>query len=118
MDPHRIDQIRIMADGLAEYVNSQNDRRFFRDFYWSRNYGDLRTALLKANLAHVRQGNPPIVQFEPYIEVFEEGVEMEYRDWKLARDLLLIRMIEQLHTNEWLGRNAEVVEEGTDRENE
>lgn len=118
MDPHRIDQIRKMADGLAEYVNSQNDGRFFRDFHWSRNYGDLRAALLKANLAHVRQGNPPIVQFEPYIEVFEEGVEMEYRDWKLARDLLLIRMIEQLHTNEWLGRNVEVFEEGTDRESE
>jgi len=118
MDPHRIDQIRKMADGLAEYVNSQNDRQFFRDFYWSRNYGDLRIALLKANLAHVRQGNPPIVQFEPYIEVFEEGVEMEYRDWKLPRDLLLIRMIEQLHKNEWLGRNVEVVEEGTDQENE
>ncbi len=117
MEPHRIEQIRKMADGLADYVKHQNDQRFFRDFLMSRSYGALRETLLKANLAHVRQGNPPIVQFEPYIEVFEEGIEMEYRDWQLARDLLLIRMIEQLHTNEWLDRNKEAVEEETDREN-
>ncbi len=118
MELHRIEQIRTMADGLAEYVSRQNDKKFFSDILFSRSYKALRTALLKANLAHVRQGNPPIVQFEPYIEIFEEGIEMEYRDWQLARDLLLIRIIEQLHTNEWLGRNKEVVEEGTDRENE
>ena len=118
MELHQIEQIRTMADGLAEYVSLQNDKKFFSDILFSRSYRALRAALLKANLAYVRQGNPPIIQFEPYIEVFEEGVEMEYRDWQLARDLLLIRMIEQLHTNEWLGRNAEVVEEGTDRENE
>ena len=118
MEPHRIEHIRKMADGLADYVNHQNDRRFFRDFYTSRNYTHLRTALLKADLAHVRQGKPPIIQFEPYIEVFEEGRELSRRDWSLARDLVLIRMIEKLHASGWLGRNAEVIDESVDEANE
>lgn len=118
MEPHRIEHIRKMADGLADYVNRQNDRRFFRDFYTSRNYSHLRTTLLKADLAHVQQGNPPIIQFEPYIEVFEEGTELSRRDWSLARDLVLIRMIEKLHASGWLGRNAEVIDESADEEKE
>lgn len=117
MDGHRIENIREMADALAEYVSCQNDGRFFRDFYMSRNYGDLRTALLKADLSHVRRGNAPIIQFEPYIEVFEEGRELGRPDWRLARDLVLIRMIEKLHSSGWLGRNAEVLEETEIEEN-
>ena len=117
MEPHRIAHIRKMADGLAEYVSHQNDRRFFREFYTSLRYGDLRTALVKADLAHVRQGNPPIIKFEPYIEVFEDGRELGRPDWRLARDLVLIRMIEKLHADGWLGRNAEVIEESADEEN-
>ena len=117
MEPHRIEHIREMADALAEYIHRQNDRRFFRDFYMSRSYGDLRNILLKANLTHVRQGNPPIIQFEPYIEVFEEGRELGRRDWRLARDLVLIRMIEKLHSSGWLGENREVIEDSADEDN-
>ena len=118
MEPHRIEHIREMADALAEYIHRQNDRRFFRDFYMSRRYDDLRNALLKADLSHVRQGNPPIIQFEPYISVFEEGVGLGRRDWRLPRDLVLIRMIEQLHTSGWLGQNAEAIEESADEDND
>jgi len=118
MEPHRIENIRKMADTLAEYICHQNDGRFFRDFYMSRRYDDLRNALVKADLAHVRRGKPPIVQFEPYIDVFEEGTELGRRDWRLARDLVLIRMIEKLHASGWLGQNAEVIEESSAEDND
>lgn len=118
MDQQRIEQIREMADGLADYISHQNDRRFFRDFYMSRSYPVLRTALLKANLAHVKNGKSPIVQFEPYIEVFEDGAELGRIDWQLARDLVLIRMVEKLHANGWLGQNVDTIEEPTDEENQ
>lgn len=118
MDQHRIEQIREMADGLADYISNQNDRRFFRTFYMSQHYDVLRTALLKANRAHVKNGKSPIVQFEPYIEVFEDGAELGRTDWQLARDLVEIRMVEKLHANGWLGRNVETIEEPTDEENQ
>jgi CRISPR-associated protein Cst1 len=57
----------------------------------------------------VRRGNPPLVTLDPYLTVFEEGDEISRSDWQLARDLVLIRMVERLYQNGWIGKNAEVV---------
>ena len=45
-------------------------------------------------------------------------MELGRRDWRLARDLVLIRMIEKLHSSGWLGKNAEVIEESADEDND
>jgi CRISPR-associated protein Cst1 len=111
MDKERVEEIRKMGDQLAEYVSSQNERHFFRNFFTARRYGDFRLLLIKANLAHVRNGNPPIITLDPYIQVFEEGDELARTDWRLARDLVLIRMVEQLYEQGWLGRNVEAIPE-------
>jgi CRISPR-associated protein Cst1 len=116
MDRQRIDQIRIMGDRLAEYVNGQNDRRFFRDFYTVQQYDHLRAALIKVNIAHVKRGNQPIIAFDPYVEIFEEGDGLHRSDWRLARDLLLIRMVESLHGKGWLSRNMDIVDETPENE--
>jgi len=109
MDKERIEEIRKMGDGLAEYVSGQNDRRFFRNFFTEGRYDYFRNALIKANLAHVKRGNPPIITLDPYIQVFEEGDEVSRPDWRLARDLVLIRMVEQLHKLGWLGSNLDAI---------
>ncbi|MCS7040926.1 MAG: hypothetical protein NZP34_15065, partial [Caldilineales bacterium] len=109
MDKDRIEAIRALGDRLADYVSSQNDRRFFRDFFTEQRYDYFRTALIKANIAHVRRGNPPLITLDPYIEVFEEGDEVARTDWRFARDLVLIRMIEQLYEKGWLGANTEAL---------
>lgn len=111
MDKERVEHIRTMGDRLAEYISTQNDRRFFRDFFTLQRYDHLRTALIKANIAHVRQGGPPIITLDPYIAVFEEGDELARSDWRLARDLVLIRMVEQLYAKGWLGQNINVIPE-------
>lgn len=111
MDPERIEQIRNMGDRLAAYVSGQNDRRFFREFFTLRRYGEFRTALVKANLAHVRNGHAPLITLDPYIQVFEQGDGVAHVDWRLARDLVLIRMVEQLHAQGWLGRNVDAIPE-------
>ena len=117
MEKERIEEIRKMGDQLANYVKNQNDRRFFREFFHRRRPSDVRTLLIRANLAHVRRGHPPIITLDPYIEVFEEGYGLERPDWWLARDLVFIRMVEQLHKQGWLGENPDLVEE-TAQENE
>jgi len=109
MDKDRIDSIRTLGDRLAEYIASQNDRRFFRQFYVEQRYDFFRTALIKANLAHVRRGHPPLITLDPYIEIFEEGDELARPDWRLARDLVLIRMVERLYENGWLGGNIDAL---------
>jgi CRISPR-associated protein Cst1 len=109
MDPDRIGQIRTLGDRLAEYVSSQNDRRFFREFFKLQRYDFFRTLLIRANLVHVKNGHAPLLTLDPYIAVFEEGDEVARTDWRLARDLVLIRMIEQLHTLGWLGRQPDLL---------
>jgi CRISPR-associated protein Cst1 len=110
MTKERIDGIRNLGDRLATYIVSQNDRKFFSAFFQNR-YDYFRSALLRANLAEVQRGNAPIITLDPYMEVFEEGVDMARPDWKLARDLLLIRMVEQLYQQGWLGSHPEAIPE-------
>lgn len=107
MDKERVEQIRLLGDRLADYVNQENDRSFFRLFYTTRRYTDLRTLLLRANLAAVRRGDPPIIEFDPYIAIFEDGESLPNMSWRLSRDLVLIRMIERLHKAGWLDRHVE-----------
>jgi CRISPR-associated protein Cst1 len=116
MDKERVEQIRALGDNLADYVSSQNDRRFFRNFFTVQRYGDFRTALIKANLAHVKRGHSPIITLDPYIVVFEEGDELARPDWRLARDLVLIRMVERLYGQGWLGNNVDVIPEIAEEE--
>jgi len=111
MDKERIRQVRELGDRLAAYVDTQNDRRFFMNFFTEQNYSNFRTNLIKANINHVKRGNSPLITLEPYIEIFEDGEEIERSNWRLARDLVLIRMIEQLYNMGWLGKNQDAIPE-------
>ncbi len=117
MEPQRIENIRQMGDALATYIQQQNDRRFFRNFYVAGRYDYLRNDLIKANTEHVKRGNKPFLTLDGYISVFEEGEEVARVDWRLARDLVLIRMVEQLYNNGWLGANQDAIPEAPAEEN-
>lgn len=111
MDRSRIDHIRTLGDTLAAYVQSENDRRLFYVLLTSNRYGDVRVALIKASQAQIRRGRPPLVGFDQFIAVFESGEGLPYDDWRLARDLVLIRMIEQLHAVGWIKAHADELPE-------
>jgi len=111
MEQERIDAIRKMGDRFAEYINGQNDRRLFRAIYMEKEYWKFRNALIKANTAHVKKGNEPLLKLDSFIQVFEEGDELARKDWYLSRDLVLIRMVEHLHKLEWFKANSDVIED-------
>jgi CRISPR-associated protein Cst1 len=67
--------------------------------------------LIKASSARIKRDEPPLIGFDEFITIFEDGEELPRIDWRLARDLVLIRMIEQLHEQGWMARNKEVVPE-------
>jgi CRISPR-associated protein Cst1 len=111
MDKLRIDHIRALGDGLASYVQSENDRHLFHVLLTSNRYGDVRVALIKASQAQMRRGKPPLVGFDQFVAVFEAGEDLPYDDWRLVRDLVLIRMIEQLHATGWIKAHVEELPE-------
>jgi hypothetical protein len=62
----------------------------------------------------MKRGQPPLVGYDDYIAVFEEPEydrdEKKLRtSWSLARDLMLIRMIERLYELKWLQANLDVI---------
>jgi len=111
MEREQVEEIKKMGEAFANYVEQQNDRGFFRSFFTETRYTNLRALLLKANLNHVRKGHPPMIEFEPYITVFEDGEELGRSNWTLARDLVLIRMIERLHELGWFVKNPDALPE-------
>lgn len=94
MDRERIAAIEQLADKLADYVMSQ-DSRLFLQIHRARGYGDLRRLLVNADISWAKATSTPLVSFEDFIEIFEEGEDIARPDWSLARDLILIRMIDR-----------------------
>lgn len=107
MEKDRIDQLRILGNRLAEYIQQQDDRKLLRTLYQERRYHIFRMALLRAMNDYSRRApadSEPLVSFDGYVKIFEEGDEFERIDWNLARDLLLIRIFEQLHQHGYLSQ--------------
>jgi CRISPR-associated protein Cst1 len=114
MDKQRIEEIRQLGDTLASYVKEQNDKGFFHNFYKVRRADDFRTLLIRANYQYVKAGRAPLIQLEPYLAVFEEGYEMMQPNWKFARDLVLIRMIERLYELHWFSDHPDALPDSRD----
>lgn len=109
MDRTRLEDIRQLGDGLAVYIRRQGGRgkRFFRSFFTEQNPACFRALLIKANTAHIKDGQPALFDVDMYIEVFEEGFEIMRPDWRLARDLVMMRMIDQL--KDWLAQHPDAL---------
>jgi len=110
MDKNRVEAIRTLGDRIAGYIAVENDRRFFQELYRGNQYRLLRNLLIKASNMRLRKGEPPLIGFDEFLLVFEEGEESARVDWALARDLVLIRVIEELHRQGWFGKQPEMLE--------
>lgn len=101
MEKERIEAIKKLGDSLAAYVKEFDDQRFLNEFY-SLSRGDyFRNTLLRAARRAATQRNPPLFRYEAFCTVFltPDGEELRF-DWKFARDLLFIRILEWLYDND------------------
>lgn len=112
MDREKIERIKELGSRLVDYVLEENDRQFFISLFHHR-YDRFRLNLIKANLSVVKKGKEPLITLDPYITIFEDGSEIAAPDWRLSRDLVLIKMIEELYNKGWLTKNIEVISEVT-----
>ncbi|NJK81179.1 MAG: hypothetical protein HC914_15360 [Chloroflexaceae bacterium] len=110
VDERRIDALRTMADQLAEYIQREEDHRLLRLLLYGGNsgkdYQELRTRLIRADYAAARQ-TEPLFTLDQFLTVFEYTDERSW--WMLARDLLLIRIIERLHDQKWFASNPNAI---------
>jgi CRISPR-associated protein Cst1 len=116
MEKRRIEHIRNLGDRLAAHIQQTNDRRLLKSLYYENRYWLFRKALLRAMYGYA--GDEPLVTFDGYVQIFEafeEGQNVERADWNLARDLLLIRVFEQLHAQGYWSAVTETLQ-GEDEE--
>jgi len=111
MDESRIQSIRELGDGLAQFIFDRNDRRLFNDFWMAHNYNELRAALIRASTAEVRRGRKPLITLEQFLSIFEQTEGIPAADWRLGRDLVLIRMLEQLYQKGWVQQYVDEIPE-------
>ena len=110
MEKTRIDAIRILADTLAEDIASTNDRRLFDRAYRAQWFGDVRKLLLSDGFQRLKREEAPLLSLESFLTIFEEGDEVARSDWRLAWDLVLIRLLEQLYPTTFFGKNKDIIE--------
>jgi CRISPR-associated protein Cst1 len=109
MDKRRIDNIRNLGDRLAEHIQTHNDRKLLRALYAERKYERFRMALLRAIKDNTV--GEPLIPFDAYVSIFEESEDFERSDWALARDLLLIRIFEQLQQQGAMAAAADALQD-------
>ena len=109
MDQERIETIRNVADKIADHIQRTDNTRLFREFLTGRNNGQgyqrLRDRLIRENYEAAKVDGP-LITVDEYIETFENSDDRFW--WMLARDLILIRMIERLHANKWIGKHPDI----------
>lgn len=111
MAPERIVAIREFSDRLAKYVESRNDRQLFRSIVYADKLWELRNELTKAQRNEARQHNALLFGLDEYLAVFEAEDSVGVTDWRLIRDLISIRVVEQLQKS---GHLASVSTDGED----
>lgn len=107
VNEQRMARIRALGDQLAEYTKREGGKRFFRAFSTENNAANFRNRLIRANLDAIRAGLPQLFDLDTYVEVFVEDDEVMRPDWRFARDLVLMRMIDQLKA--WLTQNRDAI---------
>jgi CRISPR-associated protein Cst1 len=102
MQQERIEAIRTFADRLAEHIRQRNDRPFFRDLVYLDRAYEFRNALTKAQRNEARANGGLLFGMDDYLKVFEADDAVGRSEWALIRDLISIRVVEQLQKAGWL----------------
>ncbi len=101
MDQERIDTYRELGERLANYALRQNQPvSFYHEFSRVTKYDKLRAILRRAAEKMLREGSEEILfSYDNFIDAFEHPSD-GYRQWRLGRDLIAIRMLEILHQHQ------------------
>jgi CRISPR-associated protein Cst1 len=107
----RIESIRTLGDAIAEEIATENDRRLWWAVYSAENYRQVRLAVIQASKRRLRRSLAPLISLDQFLKVFEEGDELPRIDWRLAWDLVLIRVIEMLYAAKSFEKNLDLLGE-------
>ncbi len=111
MEQQRVEAIRTFADRLAGHIQRRNDKGLFRNVVYAKAAWEFRNALTKAQRDEARSQNELLFGLDDYLSVFEAEDSVGRIDWGLTRDLISIRLVEQLHKTGFLSKEMLGVDE-------
>lgn len=115
MTPERIEALRRLADELAYEIHQNNDRKLYRQLMGLTSgqdpYSAFRALLIRAMQERLRRINQLLLTLDDYLLLFEEAEEFPRADWRLVRDLVRIRVLEQLYHAGFFEQASELLEE-------
>lgn len=102
MEQERIDTYRELGDRLAQYALTYENQPI--SFYYSlsraKDYGRLRRVLQSAAERMIKaNAEKPLFSYDEFIMAFEHPAS-EYKQWRLGRDLIAIRMLDVLQQHQ------------------
>jgi CRISPR-associated protein Cst1 len=121
MERERIETYRELGDRLARYVIDYENGSpgFYYQFRREQHYDKLRRRLFSAAervwKRTQQEGGQPLFTYDEFIAAFEHPADT-YHQWRLARDLVAIRMLEMLHGKIDVSELPEIPEEESDDE--
>jgi CRISPR-associated protein Cst1 len=112
MDESRIVAIKGFADRLASHIRESNDRTLFRNLVYAQRPWEVRNALTKAQRNQAKDRATLLFGLEEYVKVFEAEDAVGRGDWSLTRDLISIRLVEELYRQGFFEKeNADLLSE-------
>lgn len=98
MDQKRIDAIKKVGDGLADYIKETDDIKTLKKLETANNYKNYRNLLRIIIKKRIEKGaENPLFSFDDYVNnLFPEG----NLTWRETQDLILFRIYEVLH--DWI----------------
>jgi CRISPR-associated protein Cst1 len=115
MEQQRIEAIRNFADRLGEHIKNRNNKKLFRDILYSGRAYEFRNAITKAQRNEAKDNGGLLFGLDDYLAVFEADDSIGRGDWSLTRDLISIRLVEQLQKSGYLTKEM-LQDETSDKE--
>jgi len=112
----RIEAIKVLGDKFAKEIVTNNDKSLWNKIFRIDKFAELRNVLITQSIKMLKSSKEPLASFDNFIEIFEEGDELARVDWKLAWDLVLIRVIDKLYEKKWFEDKKELLESNTNKE--
>ncbi len=113
MNQERIALIKEFATQLATVIDEHNDKRLFRELVFTAGEWQYRALLTKVQQQYFRDRGKLLFGFDEYVDIFLTPDGDGPPRWSLIRDLISIRLVEQLHEKKFFERpqNAGAMEE-------
>jgi CRISPR-associated protein Cst1 len=106
MKDERIKAIQNFADRLAEIIDDHNDKRLFQGLVYTSKEWEYRALLTKVQRQYANDRNQLLFGLDQYLDLFLQTDGGGPSQWSLVRDLISIRLVEELFKRKFFDREG------------